>query len=288
MPDAQGFYMVFKKGLTILGGGEIKDKYYEFLRTLVPYGRPAYSKGFCRTLGTEKVRSVFKSFNPHKPIPKSPEVIDSFGVKMFNEDSEELYVNFDIRVHNDQIWFTTDTPSALTAHSKNTTILMDLFFDLASKLDPLYATDVYVGDISDRLSRIALLEIEYEYYREPYFFCLEPARGEPYHHDFLKDRESLKKIEEIKKVLPRSGLVDILKQHATRVVIGKEGVGVKKPEGRHGIKAEDVGLREGLDTIIFADPIIYPRYFVRKVVRAKGVDLPQGITERCAKKLGIK
>ncbi len=129
--------------------------------------------------------------------------------------------------------------------------------DATSKLDPLFAYWEYTGSFGVEI----VMESEFEYYSEPYFFCLEPVveRGDKGDDvGFLFDEKTHQKIEEIKKVMPRDELLALLEKHSKKLVLGKCGAGIIKEVGYDAY---------------------YPRYFVRKAVREKNINLPEGFTE---------
>lgn len=129
--------------------------------------------------------------------------------------------------------------------------------DATSKLDPLLAYWYYTGSFGGEV----LMGSEFEYYAEPYFFCLEPTKEDEdrrHENGFLFDGKNRQKIEEIKKVMPREELLKLLEKHSKKLILGKCGAGIIKEVGYDAF---------------------YPRYFVRKAVRGKNINLPEGFTE---------
>lgn len=109
-----------------------------------------------------------------------------------------------------------------------------------------------------------------EYYGNPYLFCFEPPLFNPAFDPasflvFLHDKGLAAKLSKIERALDRSELVEIIRKHSERVVESEDGgVGVFK---NHYPQAA------------------YPRYFVRRELRRRGIELGEGLAEKYAKQM---
>lgn len=157
-------------------------------------------------------------------------------------------------------------------NEENMKLFYDIFLTACKQLHPLFGTAKYTEDRSTRPCMDNA-----EYYNDPYLFCVEPPMFRPgafeqADHDaliaFLNDKSTIAKLDEIKKVLGRSELVEIISQHVEKMVEDNDGgVGVLKGKG---IQA------------------CYPRYFVRQELRRRGIQLPEGLAEKYAAEFGVK
>ena len=137
-------------------------------------------------------------------------------------------------------------------HGKKLNKFLEIVGNAASKVDPRLAYWNTTGAMYHEI----LLDSEFEYYSEPYFFCLEPRITDPSSESqvtrFIFDKQNLDKIEELKKELPKDELLAILKKHSGKLILGHAGVGIIKEPGHDSS---------------------YTRYFVRNAVREKNIYL---------------
>ena len=159
-------------------------------------------------------------------------------------------------------------------NEENLELFHDIFLTACKELHPLFGTadSTEYGDTRPCMDSA-------EYYKDPYMFCIEPPMFGPgslgfeqSQHDvlvaFLNDKNTVSKLDEAKKVMGRSELVEIISQHVERIVENDDGgIGVLK----------DGGV-----------PACYPRFFVRQELRRRGVQLPDGLAESYAREFGIK
>ncbi|MFH1664122.1 MAG: hypothetical protein ABH986_04930 [archaeon] len=121
-------------------------------------------------------------------------------------------------------------------------------------------------------AREGLTDSEYEYHSDPYYFCLEAVdyTDEKYKAEenlFLKEKN--KKIEEIKKVLPKEELFELIKKYSDKTIEQNNNLIVIRDGSKYPYKiANDV----------------YPRYFIRKELRKRGIKLKEGEAEKWFKK----
>ena len=143
-------------------------------------------------------------------------------------------------------------------HGKKLNKFLEIVGNAASKVDPRLAYWNTTGAMYHEI----LLDSEFEYYSEPYFFCLEPRITDPSSESqvtrFIFDKQNLDKIEELKKELPKDELLAILKKHSGKLILGHAGVGIIKEPGHDSS---------------------YTRYFVRNAVREKNIYLQESFTE---------
>ena len=143
-------------------------------------------------------------------------------------------------------------------HGKKLNKFLEIVGKAASKVYPRLA----YWNITGVAYHEILLQSGFEYYSEPYFFCLEPRITDPSTDSqvarFIFDKQNLDKIEEIKKELPKDELLAILKKHSEKLILGQAGVGIIKELGHDSS---------------------YTRYFVRKAVREKNIYLQESFTE---------
>jgi hypothetical protein len=111
-----------------------------------------------------------------------------------------------------------------------------------------------------------------EYYADPYYFCLEPEESikeenKTIWYPFLKEENRKideKKLNEIKKVLPKNRLLEIIEKHSDKTVRVRENI---------------IVFRKKIEDLPIGWRYVYPRYFVREEVRKLGVELPVGLAE---------
>ncbi len=107
-------------------------------------------------------------------------------------------------------------------------------------------------------------EALFEYYSDPYYFCFE-LKARYLFLDELKDE-----INKIKKVLPKKELTELIKKNARKPILIGKGIGILKT--KYGAYEEPV----------------YPRYFIRKELRKRGMQIEEGKAEEYAKRLGLE
>ena len=153
--------------------------------------------------------------------------------------------------------FSTDVMDLESEEDLN--LFFNIFFTSCKELKPVF------GGASEAEFDPGVYMYEAEYYRNPYFFCAEQPvfRSSGFNPkfliNFLHDKGLAAKLAEIETKMNRSELVEILGRHSKRVVVGDDGgIGVLK----------DYPLQ------------IYPRFFVRREARRKGIALESGIAEK--------
>lgn len=123
------------------------------------------------------------------------------------------------------------------------------------------------------------IESYIEYYKDPYFFCIEP----PYENDqiiedmdtsFLEDSDTLNLLTKCRSVMTEEELISITQSKSSGFLKLPNGLAVMRKPG-----SSLVGALKSF---------VYPRYFIRKELRKIGVDIPEGLAEKYAKELGIK
>ncbi len=149
-------------------------------------------------------------------------------------------------------------------------LLDDVMLAVAQQLNPLRAISIMetLGTIN---------ELTAIYYSDPYYFLLEPPSTDPSDirtglKRLLQGFKEKKKLAEIKKILPLEELVEVLQKHCEKVVFGQNG---------------GVGILKGSSAKANAT-YVFPHYFLRQLVRQRGVALKEGFAEKYAMKLGIK
>lgn len=114
----------------------------------------------------------------------------------------------------------------------------------------------------------------FEYYHDPYYFCKSPLSP---HIDGIDSQEYLhsedKELEKFKNVLSKKELLAIIEKHTYKLFTFDDSVAVLKTN------SEKHGKNENY---------VYPRYFIRKELRKRGVKLPKGKAEKYAKELGLE
>jgi hypothetical protein len=112
-----------------------------------------------------------------------------------------------------------------------------------------------------------LTDSEYEYHADPYYFCLEATdytnKNKPEEYLFLKEKN--KKLEEIKKILTKKELFELIKKYSDRTIEINNNLVVIRDGSRYTHK-------------VASD--IYPRYFIRKELRKRGIKLGEGEAEK--------
>lgn len=154
------------------------------------------------------------------------------------------------------------------AHISELELFHDVFLTACKSLKPIYGS---AEATIDRPHRPVMDQAEY--YRNPYLFCVEPPlfNGEfdpKVFYSFLQDRGLASKLTEVESVMSRSELVEIIRRNVEKVVVNDDGgVGVLKNK---------------------IPQACYPRYFIRRELRRRGVQLSEGVAERYAREFGIK
>lgn len=122
-----------------------------------------------------------------------------------------------------------------------------------------------------------------EYYKDPFLFCLEPPlfiSGEKkddldrFFNDFIRNKNVIAKLNEIKKVMSRDKLIDLIKKYSGQIKYS--GKFVESDDGGVGILKNDY------------PQAAYPRYFIRRELRKRGIQLEDGLAEKYAKKLKME
>lgn len=217
-------------------------------------------------------KRFLKAIAPHKlhgESLKSPEGFE--GIWLKRPDSEYGGANYGLSVTTSALTLSSLTLSTdMTIDAVEMDILDKVLLHVAQKLDPLFS-------FSSLETRYTANESGAMYYRNPYFFAMEPpgADSHQYIAEFLEDRNILQKVAEIQRVLPLEELIELLKKYCKVVVHGKNGVGILKRD------------YEGKDFAAYAT-YVYPHYFLRQLVRSRGVQLDEGLAEKYAKEFGIK
>jgi hypothetical protein len=144
----------------------------------------------------------------------------------------------------------------LVSHEDLIKKLYTILKKIVDKWDPLI---VWMGP-----STMADLSWWFEYYRDPYFFCIEPPEDEI--PEFLSDENIHKRLDELKEILPREELLKLIEENSDAIIRGKEGIGI---------------IRKSYEKTDFSQYAHYicPRYFIRKELRRRGTKLKPGITE---------
>ncbi len=158
-------------------------------------------------------------------------------------------------------YFIEDHPYVITHfHSTKKDFLEKLYMllkNVVSKFDPLM---VFMGPstVGDDLSWW------FEYYRDPYLFCIEPLEDEI--PEFIFHENTNKRVEELKEILQRNELLKILEENSDIVIKGTKGIGVIR------------NVYELTDMAGYL-PYIRPRYHIRKELRRRALRLKPGLTE---------
>jgi hypothetical protein len=256
MSITTGFYMIFE-------GNKVDEKAKRFLKLIKPHCTPPSKPKYYKEGSFEGYSEIY--------------------VNMYYKDGvmRGLYFSLNFQRNEDTgnratLSFTTDF--SIAASKENSEILYNIFLEVAAKLDPVFGSDINATDLTGPC------EFPVEYYENPYFFCVEPKLrkisieerdrlrvGSTLLHDFLHNKDLESKLEEIKRVMGREELVALLKKYCRKVVLGEHGVGILK------------NMTEG-----HREFYVYPRYFIRKELRKRGVHLDEGLAEKYAKELGIK
>lgn len=171
--------------------------------------------------------------------------------------------------HTSGLRFYVDT---WNGNNENLELFHDIFLTACRELHPLLGT----AELTEYRDTRPCMD-NAEYYKDPYMFCVEPPMFGPTgfgqsNHDaviaFLNDGKTLSKLDEIRRVMSKSQLVEIIRQHVEKIVEGEDGgIGVLK----------GVGVQA-----------CYPRYFIRQELQRRGVQLPEGLAEKYAAEFGIK
>ncbi|MCX9012676.1 MAG: hypothetical protein OIN66_16345 [Candidatus Methanoperedens sp.] len=161
------------------------------------------------------------------------------------------FVSGDLEIYNKEysefLWMTT-TSSGYDTLINNPVAQKRLFLTLEKIVKMLDPGVIVLNTSIDAISGW------FEYHRDPYVFCTDNILENEY-------------IDEIKQILQRDELIELIEKYSDGIIRGNEGIGViRAPGGR----AESGSYGS----------YIYPRYFIRKEIRARGLKLKPGITER--------
>lgn len=161
----------------------------------------------------------------------------------------------------------SNSDGIIAAYEPNEYFIHELFLNICLGLNPLS------GSAEETASRPEHRPYQdrAEYYRNPYFFGMEPSFGPDMDYgkfdlSFLNDSGIAAKLAEFERALPRGELVELLRKHSAQVVESSDG---------------GVGVVKGW---LYS---AHPRYFVREELRARGVSIPDGVAELEARKYNI-
>lgn len=148
-------------------------------------------------------------------------------------------------------------------------LFYDIFFTACKELKPVFGTaDETIYDKRPCMDQC-------EYYQDPYLFCLEPPLFNYYNFDevkyvneFFHNGKLFSKLNEIKRVMSRDELVGIIKKYSKKMIESDDGgIGIFKNE---------------------YPQAAYPRYFIRRELRKRGIQVEDGLAEQYAKELGVE
>lgn len=113
-----------------------------------------------------------------------------------------------------------------------------------------------------------------EFCSDPFLFCLEPPflenmDGLPALKGFLNSDDTKSRLSEIRKVMGVEELLKLMRKYSFSVVVGEAGVGVHKIDPHASLPKK-------------GPPAVFPRFFVRRELRRRGVDLGRGWAEKYA------
>lgn len=201
------------------------------------------------------------------------------SVKMYGDK------RYEIAMHSMTYYFHTDAYEQLpncvvyglggvaTPNEKIEDDFLKFCFDACAELDPVFA--VAGGGIGVYEYGPAWCGVEH--YRNPYLLCLEPLKDkEGYdatslYKVFINNPATLKKIDEIKRVLPLKELIKLLNRYCNKVSIGKKGSATV-------LKKVFPGDRN----------FVSLRFYLAKEIRKRGVTIEEGTAEERAKEIGIR
>ncbi len=194
-----------------------------------------------------------------------------YGVKEYGYMPFILSVGSDEARKTSWLVFSTDVMDD-DPESPNQKLFYDIFFASCKELKPVFGTAEPTEQNTDRENTRPCTD-QAEYYKNPYLFCIEPplfGSGDfnpaQFSHDFFHRTDIVAKLAEIEKVMSRSELVAILKKHSEQMVESDDGgIGVFKKSWQ----------------------AVYPRYFVRKEIRKRGLELEEGLAEKYAEESGV-
>lgn len=209
----------------------------------------------------EKFAKAIGPFTPDsKPLKKTR---GSYSVHLKVPGSEQGGVAYHITTgpSDSELNLITDMSDGVT----EVDLLDDVMLAIAQKLGPTCALSII--ETHDTANEHAAI-----FYRNPYFFLMEPpgTSSSESIENFLEDEMTLQKISEFKRILPLEELIAILRQHCKQVFVGERGVGILK--GNYSSE----------------EACVYPHYFLRQLVRSRGVSLDEGFAEKYAREFGIK
>lgn len=217
---------------------------------------------FDESIGSREIEKEFvELLAKHTHDGKPPEKVEGKFYEIWLKlPSGTNSANYSLRVAPFELSLWTD----MTISGEEVTLLDNIMFAIAKEMEPICACSNI--EAHDTVNEGSI------YYSDPYFLVLEPPA--PGSHvsieEFLIDERALQKISEIKKVLPNKELLQIIKKYSKEIIIGKHGIGIVK-----------------LDCS-YQEAYVYPHYFLRKLVRSRGVELEEGYAEKYAKELGIE
>lgn len=194
---------------------------------------------------------------------KSPSGV--LGIWLKRPDSEYGGANYSLNVDDSRIVLITD----MTIDATEMGLLDEVMLKVSQQLNPVVAVSCLEGALG------TINELSAMYYSDPYYFALEPPGNyrpviRQTLEQFLRDNKIKKKLAEIKKVLPLKELVEILRRYSEKVVLGQNGgIGILKGAAANGPNAT----------------YVFPHYFLRQVIRSRGIQLEGGFAEKYAKML---
>ena len=166
-------------------------------------------------------------------------------------------------------------------HNPDNTMFYDIFFTACRELKPIYG---YADETKD--DERPCMDWA-EYCKEPYLFCFEPPlfphilifgyndqRVDKLFTDFIRNKDVIAKLEEIKEVMSRDELTDFIKKYSGQIKYS--GKIVESDDGGIGILKNEY------------PQAAYPRYFIRRELRKRGIKLEEGLAEKYAKKLKME
>lgn len=255
----------------------------EKLRVFNPYSslkKKAEDSSFSNMMEKEVLVPSLSNINRHiSPEPKGRElVIDGFFVaKNAYETVTLVQSRSKSDCYNKLVWHSNISrrEDGYYNGTDGKCINDKLFSAVEKSLQIFKPKFALLDDISGEITKCW-----FEYHSDPYMFCLEPEIEFDARHNFTgsyKNEKTLNaKLAEIKKALPREKLIELLKKHSDKIFINMDGgVGVfrnlsgRASPGSYGSE-------------------VYPRFFIRKAVRAAGVSLDDGAPEKSAKEVGLQ
>ena len=207
----------------------------------------------------KKIRSILIELYGHEGITyrcdEAKNEVNSYSgnIKIETEDSSLPYLSIRVPEYAlDESW----------------DIFYELFKTICNKLEPLYAQfGGYDLDFPVHASFV-------EYYRDPYFFCVDPVKSEDrFFH--LKGNQIQLTISKAKKLISKGELLSLIKKHSVD--------SFETLSGGFGCLKIESELKQGMGA-----SFVYPRYFIRKELKKRGLKIEDGLPEKYARELGIK